>query len=154
MGTIAVMIHRWFPSLACAAALTALTSLPAQADVSAAGGLFTQSGNGQSSTGTAVLLSSGRSVPIVPVSIDATGFASLARGGGYALTLEGRFAAAGNAIGAGYGVAQFGGAHSGGTFTAFLDHTIAPLTSLELRGYRTTGASGATAAFLGLRFSL
>ncbi len=144
------VISTFVAAVACAA----FASAPALADISAGGGVFAGSGTGQSTSGAAVFLSTGKAVPVVPASIDLTGFAPLARGGGYALTLEGRFAALGNAVGAGYGVGQFGGSRSNGTFTVFVDHAVAPLTSLELRGYQTTGADSATAAFLGLRFSL
>ncbi len=143
-------IFRAFVALGIA---TFAFAAPAVAGVSAGGGLFASGGNGSSSSGAAVLISSGRAVPVLPAELDITGFAPLARGGGYAQTLEGRFGMAGNAIGAGYGIGQFGGSGSGGTFTAFLDHGIAPFTSLELRGYQTTGSNSATAGFLGVRFS-
>ena len=144
-----------FTSFALAAALfTGVTAAAARADISAGGGVYTSSGNGASSGGPAIFLSTGKAVPVLPASVDLTGFAPLGRNGGYAVTLEGRFAAAGNAIGAGYGIGQFGGARAGGTFTLFLDHAIAPLTSIELRGYQTTGSSSSTAGFLGVRFTL
>ncbi len=102
-----------------------------------------------------MLLSTGASIPVIPVSVGLTGFAPLAKGGGYALTLDGSFAAGGGtALGVGYGFGQFGGAHSGGTLTAFLDHRVAPLTTIELRGYHTTAAGGGTAGVLALKFSL
>lgn len=135
-------------ALACACAA------PAFAQGSVGGGIFTQSGNGQSSTGAGVLLSSSDPVPILPATVGITGFLPLARGGGYAVTVDGKFSFVNNAIGVGFGVGQFGGAHAGGTATVFVDHKIAPLTSIELRAYRTLGAQGATAGFAGLIFSL
>lgn len=151
-----MIFRRLTSTFVAAIACAALASAPALADISGGGGLFAGGGNSEASStsGAAVFLSTGKAVPVLPASIDLTGFAPLVRGGGYAVTLEGRFAAAGNAIGAGYGIGQFGGAPAGGTFTVFFDHAIAPLTSLELRGYQTTGARSTTAAFLGARFSL
>jgi hypothetical protein len=130
------------------------TALPAAASVSAGGGFFTAGGNGSSSTGGAVLLSTGAGVPVVPLEFDLSGFVPIASHGGYAVTAEGRFGAGGTAIGAGYGISQFAGGHSGGTATVFLDSKVAPLTSVELRGYIPTFSHGATAGFLGLRFTL
>ena len=131
-----------------------LATAPAFADISGGGGGFVGNGNGLSTSGAAVFLSTDKAVPVLPASVGLTGFAPLARGGGYAVTVDGRFAALGNAFGVGYGIGRFGGARAGGTFTAFFDHSIAPLTSLELRGYQTTGANSATAGFLGVRFSI
>lgn len=124
------------------------------AAISIGGGAFTAGGNGQSATGGAVILSTSSAVPVVPVSIGLTGFVPIASGGGYAVTADGRFAFGGDALGVGAGFAQFGGAHSGGTVTAFYDHKLAPLTSLELRGYFPTGSREATAGFLGLKVTL
>ena len=140
--------------LAAALALACATATPALAGGSAGAGIFTQSGNGQSSTGAGLILSSSNGVPVIPVSVGLTGFVPLASGGGYAVTVDGKFSFGRNAIGAGYGIGQFGAAHSGGMATLFLDHKIAPLTTFELRGYRTMGGQGATAGFAGLTFSL
>ena len=137
-----------------AAGVALSATAPALAQISLGAGGFASGGSGQSSNGGAVFLGTGASVPVIPVSVGLTGFVPLARNGGYAVTLDGRFAAAGNAFGIGYGLGQFAGSRSGGTFTAFIDHRIAPLTSLELRGYQTTGSGSATAGFLGVRFSL
>ncbi len=127
---------------------------PALAGGSVAGGVFTQNGNGQSGTGGGVLLSTTDSMPILPATLGLTGFVPLAKGGGYAVTAEGTFSFVNNAIGVGYGVGQFGGAHASGTFTGFLLHQIAPRTSLELRAYIATGSHAVTAGFFGLRFNL
>jgi hypothetical protein len=113
-----------------------------------------QSGNGGSSTGTGIIISTGKAVPILPVSLGVTGFVPFAQGGGYALTLDGRFSFGSDALGAGYGFGQFGAGHAGGTATAFFDHRIASLTSIEFRAYRTTGSQGSTAGLLALKFSL
>ncbi len=144
-----------FISITAAAAVLALPALPAFAGGSIGGGFYTSGGSGVSATGGGVLLGTNASIPVLPASVGITGFAPIARGGGYAVTVDGAFAAgAGNALGVGYGVGQFGGAHSGGTLTAFVDHRIAPLTSIELRGYHTTSAGGGTAGIVALKFSL
>jgi len=144
----------FFAILACALACF-FTAGPAFAQGSIGGGVYSSGGNGLTATGGGLLLGTGASIPVIPVSVGLTGFAPLAKGGGYAVTLDGTFAAgAGNAIGAGYGFGQFGSAHSGGTLTAFLDHRVAPLTTLELRGYHTTAVGGGTAGLLALKFSL
>jgi hypothetical protein len=137
-------------------AVLASACAPAFAGVSAGGGFFTESGNGSSSSGAGLFLSTGAGVPVLPAEVDLTGFVPLATRGGYAVTLEGRFTlpGTGTALGAGYGIGQFGAGHSSGTFTAFLDSRIAPLTSIELRGYFPSAAQASTAGFLGLRFSL
>jgi hypothetical protein len=135
-------------------AILVAATAPALAGGSVAGGAFTQSGNGQSGTGAGVLLSTTNSLPILPVTFGLTGFVPLAKGGGYALTAEGTFSFVNNAIGIGYGIGQFGGAHASGTFTGFLLHQIAPRTSLELRAYVASGSHAVTAGFFGLRFAL
>jgi hypothetical protein len=132
-----------------------VSAAPAFAEGSIGAGVYTSGGNGSSATGGGVLLGTGASIPVLPVSVGLTGFVPIATGGGYAVTLDGTFAAGGgNALGVGYGFGQFGGAHSGGTLTAFLDHRVAPLTTIELRGYHTTAAGGGTAGVLALKFSL
>lgn len=141
-------------SLAAIAAIILASAAPAFAQGSIGGGVYTSGGNGTSSTGAGVLLSSGVGVPLVPVSVGVTGFVPIAKGGGYAVTLDGTVAAGNNAFGVGYGFGQFGGAHSGGTATLFFDHKLAPLTTLELRGYQTTTSGGGTAGLLALKFSL
>jgi hypothetical protein len=146
--TLALALAALFIAAAIFSPRTAL------AQGSAGGGVLTESGNGQSSTGGALFIGTGAAIPVVPVEVGVTGLVPLITGGGYAVTVEGRFAFAGNALGVGYGIGRFGNAPAGGTLTAFLDHRVAPLTSVELRLYRTTGAQGTTAGFLGLRFSL
>jgi hypothetical protein len=132
----------------------ALGAAPAFAQGSIGGGGYASGGSGTGSTGAGVLLSSGVGVPAIPVSVGVTGFAPLAKGGGYAVTVDGTFASGSNAVGVGYGLGQFGGARSGGTATLFFDHQLAPLTTLELGGYQTLATGGGTAGLLALKFSL
>ena len=148
------MLARIFSASILTALLGAMLSAPALAAGSIGGGIYTQSGNGQSSTGGGVIVSTSTSVPLVPIGIGVTGFVPIAQGGGYAITADGTFSFVNNAIGIGYGIGQFGAGHSGGTATGFLDHKIAPFTSLELRAYVTTGTKGSTAFFGGIKFSL
>ncbi|HET9030335.1 MAG TPA: hypothetical protein VFN49_09160 [Candidatus Aquilonibacter sp.] len=139
---------------AIAALILASSTVPALAQGSIGGGVYTSSGNGTTSSGAGVLLSSGVGVPLVPFSVGVTAFAPIAKGGGYAATVDGTFAAGKNAVGVGYGFGQFGSARAGGTATLFFDHQLAPFTTLELRGYQTTKSGGGTAGFLGLKFSM
>jgi hypothetical protein len=148
------LYKRMFAIALVLAGAVGFSAAPARAGISAGGGFLTAGGNGTSENGGALFLSTGSGVPIVPVELDLTGFAPLISHGGYAVTVEGRFGFKGNALGVGYGISQFGQAHSGGTATAFFDTKIAPLTSLELRGFFPTGTRMSTAGFVGLRFSL
>lgn len=101
------------------------------------------------------MISSGKSVPVLPAEVQFTGMVPLTNNGGYALTAEGRFSAMGTYGGVGAGVGQLGGnGDTSGLLTAFVGKGIAPLTSVELRGYKETRASGGSAVFAGLRFSL
>ncbi len=152
-GYIAPMTFKTIFSAAAAAAVL-FSAAPALAAPSIGGGVYTSSGDGQSASGAAIELGTSAGIPAVPVTVGLTGFVPLARGGGYAITLDASFSTGNDAFGAGYGVGQFAGARSGGTITAFYDHRIAPLTTLELRGYKTVAAGGGTAGFLGVKFSL
>ncbi|MFN2449527.1 MAG: hypothetical protein ABR508_07020, partial [Candidatus Baltobacteraceae bacterium] len=49
---------------------------------------------------------------------------------------------------------RFGATVLGPVFTGFAGKSIAARTSVELRLYRTTGSTAATAGFIGLRLSL
>lgn len=136
----------------------ALPLLPAtaRAGQSVAIGGFTQ--NTPSRTGAALMLSTGASVPQVPLEVQGTFFQALAQGGGYAATAEIRgFTGGGYGgayVGAGAGIGDLSANRSTGTvFSVFAGKSIAPLTSLELRLYKQTSTSGATAGFVGLRFS-
>lgn len=132
----------------------AIASAPARADVSAGAGVWSQSGGTRNSTGAAALISTGRAVPVLPAEVQFTGLIPLANGGGYALTAEGRAGAAGFYGGAGAGIGRLGGNDAAGVLTAFVGKGVAPLTSVELRGYKETRSGGASAVFAGLRFSI
>ena len=144
------LLYTFIVTFSCGIAAAA----PAAADISAGAGGFTQSGNGSSQTGGALFLSTGKAVPILPAEVELTGLVPVGPKGGYAVTLEGRAGAAGSYVGAGYGLGQFGGSTTSGTFTAFVGTKVAPFTSIELRGYKTTGSNSGSAAFLGLRLSI
>jgi len=139
-----------------ACALTLALAAPASAEVTVGGGVYTS--HSPSATGGAVLFSTGASIPKVPVDIQATAFFSLVKGGGYALTGEVR-----GFTGGGFGGTYFGGGlgvgnlstdkSTGPVVTVFGGKSIAPFTSVELRLIKQTQTNGATAGFLGLRFS-
>lgn len=136
----------------------ALVSLPlrAPASISIAGGAYTQ--DKPSATGPALILSSGASIPQVPLELQGSYLAPLVSGGGYALTAEIRgFTGGGYGgayVGAGAGFGNLSSDRSSGTVvTVFAGKSIAPLTSIELRLYKQMHDTGATAAFVGLRFS-
>jgi hypothetical protein len=146
------------PTLLLAATLAVLVALPlrASASVSIAAGGFTT--NSPTSTGGAVILSSGASIPAVPLEVQASLLTAIGGTGGYALTGEIRGFTGGGFggayIGAGGGVANLSLNRKAGTvFTVFAGKSVAPFTSIELRVYRQTGDFGATAGFVGLRFS-
>jgi hypothetical protein len=128
----------------------------AAASVSVAAGGYTQSA--PSSTGAAVILSSGASIPQIPLEVQVSLLLPLGRAGGYAATAEIRgFTGGGYGgayIGAGAGVGNLSSDRSSGTvFTAFAGKSIAPLTSVEIRFYKEMQSTGATAGFIGLRLS-
>ena len=136
----------------------ALAAVPlrAPASVSIAGGGFTS--NAPSQTGAAAILSSGAPVPEVPLELQGSLFVPLTGKGGYAATAEIRgFTGGGYGgayVGAGAGIGTLSSDGSSGTvFTVFAGKSIAPLTTVELRLYKQTQAAGATAGFVGLRFS-
>ena len=146
------------PTLLIVATLAALTALPihALASVSIAAGGYTQ--NAPSSTGGAVILSSGASIPAVPLEVQASLLTAISGGGGYALTGEIRGFTGGGFggayVGAGAGIANLSSDRTTGpVFTIFAGKSIAPFMSIELRVYRQTKDTGATAGFVGLRFS-
>jgi hypothetical protein len=141
--------------LAAVLAMAALP-LPAAASVSVAAGGYTQ--NTPSATGGALIISTGASIPQVPLELQASYMTPLVPGGGYAATAEIRgFTGGGYGgayIGAGAGIGTLSSDRSAGTvFTAFAGKAIAPLTSIELRLYKQTRDAGATGGFIGLRFS-
>jgi hypothetical protein len=148
------MLVRFLTTSALAVTLAGALAAPAFAQGSIGGGIFTQSGNGSSSTGAGIILSTGAALPILPVSLGVTAFGAISHGSGYAITADGKLGFGGTSVGVGYGLGQFGAGHAGGTATIFLDERVAPFTAIELRGYRTTTAHGSTAAFAGLKFTL
>jgi hypothetical protein len=132
-------------------------SCPARADISVAGGGYTSTS--PSVTGGAVMLSSGASIPAVPVEVQGTLLVPITEQGGYALTAEVRgFSGAGRGgayIGAGLGFGNLSLDRSTApVLTIFGGKSIAPFTSVEIRLYKQTNGTGATAGFLGLRFSV
>lgn len=139
--------------------LTAAAALPLQAlaGISVAGGGYVR--DTPSTGGLAAILSTGASVPAVPLEVQGSLFVpALGKGGGYAATGEIRgFTGGGYGgayIGAGLGFGTLSSDGSSGTvFTLFAGKSIAPLTSVEFRLYRQTTAAGTTAAFAGVRFS-
>lgn len=139
--------------------LLAVAALPgaARASVSIAGGGFIQSS--PSTGGVAGILSTGASIPAVPLEIQGSLLVPITGQGGYAATAEIRgFTGGGYGgayVGAGAGIGNLSSDRSAGTiFTIFAGKSIAPLTSIEFRLYKQTQATGATAGFVGLRFSL
>jgi hypothetical protein len=136
----------------------AAAAFPAQASASisiAAGGYLQ---NKPSLGGAAAILSTGTSVPAVPLALQGSLLAPLTSNGGYAVTFEVRGLSGGGYggayVGAGAGIGDLSSDRSTGTvLTIFAGKSIAPLTSVELRLYKQTQNTGATAGFVGLRFS-
>lgn len=97
-------------------------------------------------------------MPAVPLELQGSLFVPLTGKGGYAATAEIRgFTGGGYGgayVGAGVGVGTLSSDRSSGTvFTVFAGKSIAPLTSIEIRLYKQTQDTGATAGFVGVRFS-
>lgn len=104
------------------------------------------------------MLSSGPSIPALPVDVQATLMVPLAKQGGYAATAEVRGFTGGGFggayVGAGIGIGDLSSDRKAGTvFTVFGGKSIAPFTAIEVRLWKQTNSTGATAGFLGLRFS-
>ena len=138
--------------------LLGLLALPitARAGVSIAGGAYGQ--DKPSVSGIAAILTSSTSVPAVPLQVQGSLLVPLTSNGGYAVTAEIRGLSGGGYggayVGAGVGVGNLASDRTTGTvFTIFGGKSIAPLTSIELRLYKQTQDTGATAGFIGLRFS-
>lgn len=130
--------------------------VPAAASVSIAAGGLVRSNPSQ--TGLAAIVSSGASIPAVPLEIQGSLLGQLSGKGGYAATAEIRgFTGGGYGgayVGAGAGIGTLSGDGSSGTvFTIFAGKSIAPFTSIEFRLYKQTQTAGATAGFAGVRFS-
>ncbi len=136
--------------------LSAALPLRAPAAVSIAGGGFAQSS--PSTAGAAAIFSTGASIPAVPLEVQGSALVPLTSFGGYAATAELRgFTGGGYGgayVGAGAGIGDLSSNRSSGTvFTVFAGKSIAPLTSFEIRLYKQTQDTGATAGFIGVRFS-
>ena len=130
---------------------------PALASVSVAAGGFTR--DDPSRSGAAIILSSGASIPAVPVEIQGSLLVPAVAGGGFAATAEIRGFTGGGFggayIGAGAGLGNLTSDRTTGpVFTVFAGKSVAPFTSIELRVYHSTAQKGATAGFLGVRFSI
>jgi hypothetical protein len=142
--------------LALTLLVAAALPLRAPAAVSIAGGGFAQSE--PSTGGGAVILSTGAAIPTVPLEVQGSLLVPVTGSGGYAATAEIR-----GFTGGGYGGAYVGAGAGVGTlssdrssaavFTIFAGKSIAPLTSFEIRLYKQTQSTGATAGFIGVRFS-
>ena len=138
--------------------MLALVAAPLRAPAAvsiAAGGTVR---NNPSQTGLAAIVSSGASIPAVPLELQGSLFVPISGKGGYAATAEIRgFTGGGYGgayVGAGAGIGTLSNDGSSGTvFTVFAGKSIAPQTSIELRLYKQTQTSGATAGFVGVRFS-
>jgi hypothetical protein len=144
--------------LLLALTLVAAATLPlrAPASVSIAGGGYAQSA--PSTDGAAAIVSTGASIPTVPLEVQGSVLVPLTSTGGYAATAEIRgFTGGGYGgayVGAGAGIGTLSSDRSSGTvFTVFAGKSIAPLTSVEIRVYKQLQDTGATAGFIGVRFS-
>ena len=125
-------------------------------ELSIAGGGFIS--DSPSLTGGAVLVSSAASVPALPIELQATVLVPIVSNGGYAVTGEVRGLSGGGFggayVGAGVGIGDLSATReTGPVLTAFVGKPIAPFSTLELRIYKGTQAGGATAGFVGIRFS-
>jgi hypothetical protein len=151
------MRAKW--SLSVAGLITAVVAAcaPSAASVSVAGGGFLQ--DKPSQTGAAVIVSSGASIPAFPLEIQGSLLIPITSNGGYAATAEIRGFTGGGFggayVGGGAGVGDLSSDRSvGPVLTIFGGKSIAPRTSVEIRLYKSTGDLGATAGFVGVRFSL
>jgi hypothetical protein len=146
-------------ALGAAAFALALCAAPLHADaaISFAAGGYSRSDPSQA--GGAVILSTGTSVPSVPLEVQGSLFVPFTGKTGYAATAEirgltgGGYGGAYVGAGAGVGTLSSDGS-SGAVLTVFAGKSIAPFTSIELRFYKQTESPGAAAGFVGLRFSL
>jgi len=147
-----------FGALAVAIAFAFFLSMPssARADISIAGGGYISSI--PSTTGGALMVSSGASIPAFPVELQGTVFVPLARQGGYVVLGEVRGFTGGGFggayVGAGAGIGNLAGDRTPGpALSLFAGKSIAPFTSIEIRLIQQTQTTGTTAGFLGLRFT-
>jgi hypothetical protein len=147
-------IHHVLAGMSLAVAVT----LPgtASAALSIAAGGFVRDVPSQG--GLAAIVSSGASVPVVPLEVQGSVFVPVTGKGGYAATAEIRGFTGGGAggayIGAGAGIGTLSiDGSTGSVFTIFAGKAIAPFTSVEFRLYKQPKDGGATAGFAGVRFS-
>jgi hypothetical protein len=136
--------------------ILAVCPLPAFASISIAAGGFIR--DNPSQAGGAAIVSTGASIPTVPLELQGSLLVPLTAKGGYAATAEIRgFTGGGYGgayVGAGAGLGNLSADGSTGTvLTIFAGKSIAPLTSIEFRLYKQTQAGGATGGFAGVRFS-
>jgi hypothetical protein len=141
-----------------AAVLMAALALPMPALASISVGVGGLVRSNPSQVAGAAIVSSGASIPAVPLEVQGSLLVPLGGKGGYAATAEIRgFTGGGYGgayVGAGAGLGTLSSDGSTGTvFTVFAGKSIAPFTSLEFRLYKQTQGSGATAGFAGVRFS-
>lgn len=145
-------------SIACVlVAAVTLSTLPALATVSVAGGGWV--GTSPAQSGGALMVSTSQALPVVPIGIQGTLLIPITKQGGWAATAEIRGLSGGGYggayVGAGAGVGDLAiGQRYGPVVTIFGGKGIAPHTSIELRLYQGLQGGGSTAGFLGLRFSL
>lgn len=103
-------------------------------------------------------MSTGASIPSVPLELQGSLLVPITKYGGYAATAEIRgFTGGGYGgayVGAGAGFGNLSSDRTGGAvFTFFAGKEFAPQTSIELRLYQQTSPTGATGGFVGVRFS-
>jgi len=143
--------------LAVLVAICTLSSAPAAAAVSVAGGGFATSLPAQSGGG--VLVTSSTAVPAVPLEVQGSLFAPIGKYGGYAVTAEIRGLSGGGFggayVGGGVGIGRLPSATGNSTLlTLFVGKPIAPLTTIELRYYQQSEQGSKGLLFAGLRFTL
>ena len=151
------MRAKWRLTIAGLITTVAFACAPASASVSVAGGGFIQ--DKPSAGGGAFIVSTGETIPAVPLEIQGTVLVPITNFGGYAATAEIRgFTGGGYGgayVGAGAGIGDLSSDRSvGPIFTLFGGKPISDRISLEIRLYHSTGETGATAGFLGVRFTL
>ncbi|MDQ2872795.1 MAG: hypothetical protein M3R35_06670 [Candidatus Eremiobacteraeota bacterium] len=151
------MRAKWCHTVLQSIAVAACMWSPASAAVSIAGGGFIQ--DKPSQTGAAVIVSSGDSIPAFPLELQGSLLVPLTSRGGYAVTAEIRGFTGGGFggayVGAGAGVGNLSSDRSTGpVLTVFGGKSFSKNASIELRLYKATGDLGATAGFVGVRFSL
>jgi hypothetical protein len=151
------MRAKWRSSIFAFTIAVASVCAPACASVSIAGGGFLRDSPSQAGGG--VIVSSGDTIPAVPLEIQGSLLVPITSSGGYAFTAELRgFTGGGYGgayVGAGAGIGDLSSDRSvGAILTIFGGKAITQRASIEVRLYKSTSHLGATAGFLGVRFSL